>query len=305
VVPLENAPPLVLIAQPPRSGGSLLAQLLDGHPELHCHPPELMIGSDWPSLDLTQPPRELFRSLGERHLGRFAREGYWKDKPARQLGHSEPESLPFDFDLRRHRTRFIEALGAQPPTTQRQVLDTYFAALFDAWLDNRNPDGQKRWIVAFRGRLRHSLDKFFSDYPDGRHIGVVRDLKGLLASKRARGKTKKSLEKSVERWRGTVETLLASRARNPGQVFVTLFEQLVLDTENETRRIADWLGIEWIPELTHPTFNGYPIKANSTRPVGGHGIRTEVLDNWRHIFSEQEAALLDERTRDLLERAKA
>jgi len=33
--------PLVLISQIQRSGGSLLSQLFDGHPEVHAHPHEL------------------------------------------------------------------------------------------------------------------------------------------------------------------------------------------------------------------------------------------------------------------------
>ena len=36
--------PLVLISQVQRSGGTLLSQLFDGHPELHAHPHELKIG---------------------------------------------------------------------------------------------------------------------------------------------------------------------------------------------------------------------------------------------------------------------
>ena len=45
--------PLTLISQVRGCGGSLLSQLFDGHPELHVHPPELMIGYPekhiWPS----------------------------------------------------------------------------------------------------------------------------------------------------------------------------------------------------------------------------------------------------------------
>ena len=48
--------PLVLISQVQRSGGTLLSQLLDGHPELHAHPHELKIGYPtkytWPRIDL-------------------------------------------------------------------------------------------------------------------------------------------------------------------------------------------------------------------------------------------------------------
>ena len=52
---IEVRQPLVLIAQPNRSGGTLLSQLFDGHPQLHVHPWELEIGDrwdEWPELDL-------------------------------------------------------------------------------------------------------------------------------------------------------------------------------------------------------------------------------------------------------------
>ena len=36
--------PLALISEIQRSGGSLLSQLFDGHPQVHAHPHELKIG---------------------------------------------------------------------------------------------------------------------------------------------------------------------------------------------------------------------------------------------------------------------
>ena len=59
--------PLVLISQIQRSGGSLLSQLFDGHPEVHPHPHELMLGYKkkyvWPRIDLNEPPERWFRVL--------------------------------------------------------------------------------------------------------------------------------------------------------------------------------------------------------------------------------------------------
>jgi hypothetical protein len=53
--------PLILISQLPRSGGSLLSQLLDGHPELLVYPWEMKIGypskGKWPTLDLNATPQ--------------------------------------------------------------------------------------------------------------------------------------------------------------------------------------------------------------------------------------------------------
>jgi hypothetical protein len=52
--------PLVLISQIQRSGGSMLSQLFDGHPQVHAHPHELKVGYPkkfiWPPIDLNGSP---------------------------------------------------------------------------------------------------------------------------------------------------------------------------------------------------------------------------------------------------------
>ena len=72
--------PLVLVSQIQRSGGTLLSQLFDAHPELHAHPHELHVGSpskvNWPELDLAAGPDEWFRILFEHPTGRAFEEGY-------------------------------------------------------------------------------------------------------------------------------------------------------------------------------------------------------------------------------------
>ena len=80
---IEVREPLVLISQIQRSGGTLLSQLLDAHPQLHAHPHELHIGypsdkRDWPALDLGDEPAEWFRRLREAHVDRWLVEGYRK-----------------------------------------------------------------------------------------------------------------------------------------------------------------------------------------------------------------------------------
>ena len=69
--------PLILISQVHRSGGSMLAQLFDGHPQVFAHPAELFIGypnkSDWPYLDLGAGPEAWFFALFEHGLLKYVR----------------------------------------------------------------------------------------------------------------------------------------------------------------------------------------------------------------------------------------
>jgi hypothetical protein len=87
--------PLVLISQIQRSGGSLLSQLFDGHPEIHPHPHELMIGYKkkhvWPRIDLKENPERWFRVLFENMVIKHTIEGYKKGK-------EDKESFPFIFN---------------------------------------------------------------------------------------------------------------------------------------------------------------------------------------------------------------
>ena len=86
--------PLALISQIQRSGGSLLSQLFDGHPEIYAHPDELKIGYPekyiWPKIDLNDSPENWFSILFEESVIKHFREGYNK-------GHKSEKTFPFIF----------------------------------------------------------------------------------------------------------------------------------------------------------------------------------------------------------------
>jgi sulfotransferase family protein len=297
--------PLVLIAQPNRSGGTLLSQLFDGHPEVHVNPGELH-WQQWPSLDLTDSPRVWVKALGQRHLGRSFREGFSKDKPARKLGYDDQlQNFPLMLDPRFHRRLFLTLAAERPPATQRDVLDLYFTALFNAWVDNQNLyGGPKRWTLAFRGRMRHpdNLARFFHDYPDGRHITCVREPKARTASKLMYSGERQGVSAYADTWRAAAERQLQAKERYGERVFLLTFERLVTETEKTMSTVAAWLGIRFDPILTQPTFNRFPIKANSSFPVDGQGVLRAPLENWRRVLSDEQAEIIDGRTRDLYER---
>ena len=79
LVPVRE--PLVLVSQIQRSGGTLLSQLFDGHPEVHAHPHELKIGypreANWPSIDVADPAGTFERLFEKKALTHFVG-GYQK-----------------------------------------------------------------------------------------------------------------------------------------------------------------------------------------------------------------------------------
>jgi hypothetical protein len=77
-VPLRA--PLILISQVQRSGGSLLSQLLDGHPQLAAYPHELKIGFPTGEHWIRKPrsARKSFSEMFKKPQFRLVREGFSK-----------------------------------------------------------------------------------------------------------------------------------------------------------------------------------------------------------------------------------
>jgi hypothetical protein len=298
LVPVRQ--PLVLISQIQRSGGTLLSQLLDGHPEVHAHPGELSIGKpkkwDWPPLDLERP-ETWFDVLFEPQVDLYLRGGFLKEKPL--LGQLEPDVFPFLFSPRVQRAVFDRCVAEWRPETERGVLDCYFTSYFNGWLDDQNLySGPKKVVTAFTPRLAMEadrLERYLAAYPDGTFVSIVRDPRAWYASARKHRPHYEDVDEAMALWRQSAEAALDARSRLGDRVLLLTYEQLVEETEQTIRRVADRIGISWSPVLSTPTFNGRPTLANSTDPVERRGVLPERATAYR--FS------LDDATVEAIERA--
>jgi hypothetical protein len=280
--PVAVREPLVLISQIQRSGGTLLSQLLDAHPQLHAHPHELHIGyprdkRDWPQLDLSRGPEEWFRALREAHVDRMLVGGYRKyARKWVQYADERLETYPFLLIPSLQRRLFERCAGSWPIERQRDVLDAYMTSYFNAWVDNRNLYGDKLWVTGFSARLavpRDNRRRFFNDYPDGRLMSIVREPRSWYASAVAYNADRYgNLKASVERWRESAEAMIEAKERYGDRVLLITFERLLKELEPTMERIASFLGIDFEPTLLEPTFNGLPIKANSSFRTDRHGV---------------------------------
>jgi hypothetical protein len=308
--------PVVLIAQPTRSGGTLLNQLCDGHPELHVHPYELEIGypdkNTWPEIDLSESPNRWFNALREGHVATSFRRGYTKDAKIERLGLDVKQGIerfPFLLVPSYQRALFFALVKQRPPQAPRDILVAYFTSYFNAWLDNQNLTGTpKRWVIAFRSGLgsAENLEAFFRDYPEGRHLSCIREPKGWIASRmRLWGdRVDRSLDEYVDLWESLAQQRIDAKHKYGEAMFICGFDRLIGQPEAVMRAVASWLGIEYDPVLSTPTFNRRPIRANSSFDVESHGVITAPMDNWKQVLSEQEAGHVDERTAGSQERAR-
>lgn len=313
---VEVREPLALISQIQRSGGTLLSQLFDGHPQLHAHPYELHTGSPkhrWPELSLDAGPDAWFQSLWERPAGRSFREGYRKE-PTREGLVGEPETFPFLLPPLVQKRIFDAVVGRRSPDSLRAIFDCYMTSYFNGWLDNQSLyTGDKRWVVAFAARLslvEQSVASLFDTYPDGRLISIVRDPRSWYVSARRHAATNRerdygTLEDAVRTWSRSAEAMLDARARYGERFYGLTFESLLGDTEATMRDLAAFLGIDFLPILREPSFNGMPIRANSSFVVADHGVVSEPLERHRRELTPEELSYLEQYAVPLYERVVA
>jgi hypothetical protein len=297
--------PLVLVSQVQRSGSTLLGQLFDGHPECHAHPYEIRMGPrrrtyEWPELDLAVPDT-WFASLYEKKPAVHLVEGY-------RTSAASDEYFPFLFLPRLQERIFEQCVAARAATTERDVLDCYFTSYFNAWLDNHNLyTGPKRVVTGTTPRLAMNLghvERFFAAYPDGTLISAVRNAAGWYHSA-AKKYSHEDVEEALAIWRRSAESTLAAHERWPERVVVVVYEDLVARTEETMRRIAERVGISMTPSLATPTFNGMPIRANSSFPVDRPGILRERTSAYRDALDDPTLERIEALGGELYERARA
>ena len=290
--------PLALICQAPRSGGTLLGRLFDGHPQCHAHPHELHIGDrrphTWPELAPEEKPASWYAKLEEEKVGLLAKKGKRKI-PLKVREHSDDTFYPFLLPPGLQRAIFLDEVERRAPiSSEREVLDCYMTSLFNAWIDNQNLRGaEKKWVVAFSPRRAwgDGLAKFFSLYPDGRLISILRDPWSWYASAVGRD-PEASPAGLIETWQRSTQEMLDADGRYGERVTIVRFDDLLLDTPATMRRLAGFLEIEFDDCLTTPTFNGYPVGANSSYGERRTGVVTDPVERYKEVLSAEQQELI-------------
>ncbi len=305
LVPVRE--PLVLCSQIQRSGGTLLSQLFDGHPQLHAHPGEVYIGHpkkwDWPRLVLTAP-ETWFATLYEGAVD------HWRAIGGFRKGKRAPDLLPVVFSPVVQKRIFERCVDEVRPASERGILDCFFTSYFNAWLDNHNLyTGPKRAVSGFTPRLAmrsENVEAFFSAYPDGMLVSIVRDPRAWYASASRHKGRYREIEPAVALWRASAEAALEAQRRHGDRVVVLTYERLVTDTRLVMAALAERIGIEMHPSLLTPTFNGMQIRSNSVdRGARSFGVSSDRIEAFRSALDGETTARITASAGDVYERAAA
>jgi hypothetical protein len=278
------------IAGQAKSGTTLIAALLDSHPELLVLPQETAY----------------FATVLKKYrdAGRRAQFDYLtKESFSRVLFGGEPkwrEHVYKDFPQQNFLENF-ERIAFAPANAQRDLL----ALMAEAFAGTIGVpiDGIKRWIEKTPANRNH-VDEIFSRFPKARLLVTLRDPRAILATQIALEKTRQTKRLSVyyviAHWRVAAKLARRVRAADVPGLFVQ-FEQLVSDPAKVMQDVCDYLEVAFDPEIVlTPTKIGEPWGGNSAAQIGFSKISAEPASRWEKELSEDEIGWVEWHCRDLM-----
>src|ERR1700736_672804 len=278
------------VAGQTKSGTTLLAALLDTHPELLVLPQETAY---FPTV-LTK----------YRDAGRRAQFDYLtKESFSRVLFGGEPKWREHEY-TNFPQQKFLQTFErrAFDPANAKRDLLALMAESYAATL-GIPIDRIKRWIEKTPANPTH-IDEIFARFPQAKFLITLRDPRAILATQIALEKTRQTNRLSVyyviAHWR--VAAKLARRVRSgdiPG-LFVQ-FEHLVSAVSAVMKNACDYLEIVFDSDIVlTPTKIGQPWGGNSAAQVAFSQVTAEPASRWERELSEDEIGWGEWHCRDLM-----
>ncbi len=144
-----------------------------------------------------------------------------------------------------------------------------------------------------------NMDAFFETYPDGRLISLLRDPKNWYPSAiRHKPRVCKDIQDGVDLWKNSAQAMARNRERYGDRVCILTFEDLITKTKSVMRYLAEFLEIRFEDILLEPTFNKYPIRANTSFEAEKNGIIESTLNRYKTL-SKDELEFIENMTNDL------
>src|SRR2546423_5162589 len=278
------------IAGQAKSGTTLLAALLDNHPELFVLPQETAYFPTVLRKYRASGRRAQFNYLTQKSFSRvlFAGEPKWREHEYK------------DFPQQKFRETF-ERVSFDPANANRDLLALLaesYAATIGVPLDRI-----KRWIEKTPANRNHA-DEIFRRFPNAKLLVTLRDPRAILATQIALEKTRKTKRFSVyyviAHWRVAAKLAGLVRAGDVSGLFIQ-FEQLVGDPSSVMKSVCDYLEINFDPDVVlKPTKIGQPWGGNSAAQIGFSQVSAEPASRWENELSKDEIGWVEWHCRDLM-----
>ncbi len=275
--------PLAFVCGHRKSGTTLFANLLDGHPRLAVYPfdltllyayfPDYLRAHKAPAERRARLQRILFTELAQR-------------VPAQVI------------DVAAIAERFFAGL-ADDSLGDPGALMARLMAVFQSTAGS----AQAQWGVFKETSIEIYASEILDWFPDARFIQVLRDPRDNFAALAAG--VDKHYSRLGEDHNRTLASLLNrvrigfqmarqnSACYGEGRYRLVRFEDLTSAPELTMRGIAGFLGIDFDPCLLKPTVLGVPARGNAFDGVATFDVSARHVDRWRERISVEDAQVIE------------
>lgn len=278
------------IAGQAKSGTTLIAALLDNHPEVLVLPQETAYFPTVLKKYGHADRRTQFDYLTKKSFSRvlFGGEPKWREH--------KYKNFPQEKFL-----ETFERVAFNPPNAQRDLL----ALMAEAYATTIGGplDRIKRWIEKTPANRNH-VDEIFARFPHTKFLITLRDPRAILATQIALEKTRQTKRFSVyyviAHWRDVAKLARRVRAGDVPGLFVQ-FEQLVSEPASIMKNVCEYLEIQFDPQtVLTPTKIGEPWGGNSAAQIAFSKVSAEPASRWENELSEDEVGWVEWHCRGLM-----
>jgi hypothetical protein len=252
-----------------RSGTTLLRAIFDGHPQLAV------------------PPESHFIVPFRPRRGAFDLETFLDRVQA------HPRYRHWDLDDVQVRRAVIADRPADYPDAVR--------SLFAAYAAHHGKPGYGDKTPAYVYQVP-ALARMF---PEARFVHIIRDGRDASMSFLRTEFASGGIEEAAWAWKiGTKRARRAGARLGPERYQEVRYEALVDDPETETRRVADFLGLSYLPEMLSYSERADEMLDHTPHPAAHQNLRkapTKGLRDWRREMSPGDLETFESIAGDLLD----
>jgi hypothetical protein len=292
------------------AGKSVLWLLLDSHPEIFASPIhdysycafiDQSNQLDWVKTKHIEIVR---KALARTQYYKFEKV-FWDGFLSHDFSATEVLKVPYSLNYYDFDKTIFSRLVKMPSWTLESIVDTIYTAIFEK--SSVFPEIKK--VPSYFASMSNAL--FYKHYqnmptvfPKAKSIQVRRSIEKIIATRsnrRPRPEDCKtwnffcdSFQKRIND--GEVESILAYYAEYdrlmslyPDYFFMVDFSELVNNTAETMKRIADFIGISFDPILTKATHMGIELELNGRKYVG------QENDNIEQLLSPDERSIINDR----------
>ena len=158
----------------------------------------------------------------------------------------------------------------------------------------RQVEGRKLLVDLSKTRA-HRLSARWKDPAVG-YVLLLRDPRGVLRSTAAKGEDLKRALKPHRKWVGRLENFARD---NPRRCLTMHYEDLVTDPETSIRRICDFVGLTFMPEMLTPDSKIHHfVRSSGSNYLKGTN-RFQLDERWRRELTPEQTGVIRKYLKDV------